>query len=354
MTGIVRPLLPCKVLVAAGALLLASFRTISQPNAAPCRATGAETLATELAHYQPGETALISGTGYGASCAVGVRVTAATGAADSAVVTTDPAGELSFSYTLPQSSSHGQYNVETFLGDDPRPQTLAIFTNGPYIESERPDYAPNNPVTIRGAGWMPGETVTLVFDELDGPDVGMTYTAAADSSGRFTNSEFMTDEHDLAVHFRVTATGEFSGDSAQAEFKDGLTFTTIATGSWNSSFVWSGSLSGTITFGGSKTVTGTGTHFLTELSSGDSIGYSTSLLIGTVSTIESDTSLTLSGNAFGSGTGVAGVVFRSPGAGDDAVITGFTITVSAAASCNSLTMATTGGVLTIVSGTSLT
>src|SRR5262249_42513039 len=222
MRGELPRMYPWKSLLAAGVLLLASYRSVSQTGAVPCLATGIETLRPELPHYQPGEIVHVSGTGYRASCAVSIRLTSADGKADGSTVTTDPAGGLAFSFLLAQESSQGQYKVETYLGADSLPQTAATFTNGAYIETDRLDYAPNNPVTIRGVGWMPGETVTIVLDELDGPDQGMTYTAATDSSGRFTNTDFMTDEHDLAVHFRATATGMSSVRVARTEFKDGL------------------------------------------------------------------------------------------------------------------------------------
>ena len=175
----------------------------------------------------------------------------------STLATTGPGGELSFSYQL--GSAPGEYTVATYMGDDTDPWTSVAVTNGPYVEADMPDYAPGNRVTLSGAGWQPNETVSLIIDELDGPDENVTVTAVADADGVISNGDFVTNEGDLGVHFRVTATGQASGYSTETKFKDGFSATSRATGNWNSDATWSITRPGKISWvDGSKNITGDG------------------------------------------------------------------------------------------------
>jgi hypothetical protein len=88
------------------------------------------------------------------------------------------------------------------------------------IKTDKPDYAPNTNVTVSGTGWMPGEQITLVFHEFPSGDPDATLTTAADASGTFQNSEFMTDVHDEKMNFIVTAAGAISRQTAQTSFTD--------------------------------------------------------------------------------------------------------------------------------------
>jgi hypothetical protein len=344
----------------AAVLLLASYRSWSQPNGGPCGPTGHETLVTDFAHYQPGQTVKATGSGYQLSC--NLTVTVSGQASASTLSTTDPGGNLSFSYEV--GAAPGEYTVATFMGDDADPWTSTTFTNGPYVESDRQDYAPFNPVTILGSGWVPGETITIVLRELDGPDPDVTYTAVADSAGSFTNGDFMTDNHDSGVHFQVTATGEASGYSTQARFTDGITLTSFASGNWNSQDTWFVLRSGTITTSTASTaVVGTSTSFMAELQVGDKIARATTggpsihFVFGIVASITDNTHLNLTANA--AATNASPIAFeahRAPLAGDDVVVAGGnTVTVTTPASINSVNMtAIAGNTLTINSGQLLT
>src|ERR1051326_7174424 len=75
------------------------------------------------------------------------------------------------------------------------------------IQTDRPDYSPGMAVKVTGSGWLPGETVSLVFDEINGPDPDVTYTAVADASGNILNTQFVPDIHALGVTFNLTAPG---------------------------------------------------------------------------------------------------------------------------------------------------
>src|SRR5262249_57258214 len=82
---------------------------------------------------------------------------------------------------------------------------------------------------------------------------------------------------------------------------DANTVTSRATGNWNTAASWVKTLTGTIqTANNSTTVTGTGTSFTTELSPGDVLvfasGASSGTVVGTVASIQNNTSLTLQAN----------------------------------------------------------
>ena len=357
MTALLKKMSPWKGVLGVVVLLLASYRSFSNENGGPCSATGHETLQTAANRYQPGQSVSVTGSGYQASCNLTVSVSGPASA--STLATTDPGGNLSFSYAL--GSAPGEYTVATYLGDDADPWTSKTFTNGPYIETDMPDYAPYNPVTISGSGWQPGESISILIDELDGPDADVSYTAVADSSGNFTSRDFTTDEHDVYVHFLATATGQSSGYSTQTKFSDAFTATSrsvTGTLDWNADSTWSITRTGSITTStASTTVTGTSTKFLTELSVGNVITQTNDAnVLGTVASIASDTSLTLTANAATSQTSIAWKARRVPATTDDALIgNNSNVTVTAPASINSLDQSgTLGTSLTINSGQSLT
>lgn len=120
--------------------------------------------------------------------------------------------------------------------------------------------------------------------------------------------------------------------------------TSAATGNWSATAWPNTGRTGTITTStGSVTVTGTGTLFLTELSVGNIIKNTSNVVIGTIAAINSNTSLTLTGNAASNNTGIA---YRSQGVGPIDVITinaGHDVTVDGVFSCASLTIGTTVG-----------
>jgi hypothetical protein len=90
------------------------------------------------------------------------------------------------------------------------------------VRTDKEDYQPGDTVTVTGAGWEPGETVSLLFHEdLDPPaHPDKTLSAVADSLGHIFNHEYGIDEADEGVRFTLTATGETSGRTAQATFTD--------------------------------------------------------------------------------------------------------------------------------------
>ncbi|HEV8263632.1 MAG TPA: Ig-like domain repeat protein [Gemmatimonadales bacterium] len=114
------------------------------------------------------------------------------------------------------------------------PQRLA------WVQTDKADYSPGEPVTFTGSGWKPGEGVTLVLHEAAMLHPDRTLLATADGSGNIVNNEFTPEAHDVGVTFYVTAQGQTSGLVAQATFTDAALpnsvklqqWETLPTGNW--------------------------------------------------------------------------------------------------------------------------
>lgn len=89
------------------------------------------------------------------------------------------------------------------------------------VTTDRTDYTPGMTVLITGAGWQPGETVTIHLDET--PDVCPSphvWTVVADGGGNITDESFTLDVIHIGVTFDLQATGQLSGFTASAVFTD--------------------------------------------------------------------------------------------------------------------------------------
>lgn len=89
------------------------------------------------------------------------------------------------------------------------------------VRSDKGDYAPGETVTIVGRRWQPGETVSLVLNEMPTQHEVITLTAVADEHGNFVNTDYAPDVHDLGTKYVVDAIGQGSGLTAQTSFTDG-------------------------------------------------------------------------------------------------------------------------------------
>ncbi|HET8833457.1 MAG TPA: Ig-like domain repeat protein, partial [Gemmatimonadales bacterium] len=109
--------------------------------------------------------------------------------------------------------------LATVAGDASDPNLASVNT-------DKDDYQPGDTVTVTGAGWEPGETVSLLFHEDIDPPVhpDKSFTAVADGDGRIVNRDYLIDDEDLNVRFTLQATGLSSGKTAQATFTDAVSF----------------------------------------------------------------------------------------------------------------------------------
>src|SRR5690242_16192066 len=100
-----------------------------------------------------------------------------------------------------------------FLEADDSPATLM---------TDKSDYQPGEFVNVSGTGWLPGETVNLVFHErLDQPfHEDKLLVAVADPNGNIFNDQYELEAHDQGVSYLLTATGTQSGYFAQVYFTD--------------------------------------------------------------------------------------------------------------------------------------
>ena len=128
-----------------------------------------------------------------------------------------------------------------------------------------------------------------------------------------------------------------------------ITLTTRATGNWNSNNTWiSNNLTGTIsTANNSTTVIGVGTNFTGQLLVGLSLyRVDGTTFIGTIATINSATSITLTGNASNNNSSVSFRTRKVPSSLDTAILSsnGFDVTIPTgiAATCTTLEIGVSG------------
>ena len=88
------------------------------------------------------------------------------------------------------------------------------------VTTQQVDYPPGATVVIIGAGFQPGETVSMIIHEMPDAYPDFTLTSVADETGNFTNTDFSPGTIDLGRTFILTAIGQSSGFTAQTTFTD--------------------------------------------------------------------------------------------------------------------------------------
>ena len=120
-----------------------------------------------------------------------------------------------------------------------------------------------------------------------------------------------------------------------------ITLASRVDGNWNAVDTWQGTanLAGTMSSStANANVTGSSTQFLTQLVAGAKLTRTDGTVIGTIQTINSNTSITLTGNASNSNTNISYRVRKIPVAADPVqIVNGFDVTATADAACASLT-----------------
>src|SRR2546425_7376013 len=93
----------------------------------------------------------------------------------------------------------------------------------PTVTTDRQDYPPFSYVDITGTGFMPGETVINQIVQIAGPNPGTTYDpweVVADTNGNYVTTWLVFSDDLIGATLQLTATGEWSGLSAQTKFSD--------------------------------------------------------------------------------------------------------------------------------------
>src|SRR5580765_5283610 len=136
--------------------------------------------------------------------------------------------------------------------------SVTAFSQTATIATDQPDYPPGFTVIITGAGWQPGETVTLQVVHQDptldnSEPAHQPWTVTADGSGNVSSSWYVpTDQDELGATLLLTANGENSGSHAEAIFTDAVaTITAIspsASGSTNGGYTLTVTASGSNPF----------------------------------------------------------------------------------------------------------
>src|SRR5216117_4212454 len=110
----------------------------------------------------------------------------------------------------------------------------------PTIKTDKDDYLPDVRAIISGAGWAPGEAVTLVFTEVPKRHPDQFLKLTADASGNLYYDQWAPERHDLGIRFYVTAIGAHSWSQAQMTLTDGdTTWTGNVSTDWSTAGNWS-------------------------------------------------------------------------------------------------------------------
>ena len=91
----------------------------------------------------------------------------------------------------------------------------------PIVFTDRDDYSPGDTVIVAGAGWHPGEVVSLTIYESPVQRAARVLTVVADTIGEVYENQYRVEPHDRATGFTLVAHGAASSLEAITSFTDG-------------------------------------------------------------------------------------------------------------------------------------
>src|SRR5215471_6695367 len=99
---------------------------------------------------------------------------------------------------------------------------LAVSASAATLYTDHPDYSPGQHVIFTGAGWQPGETVTISVEETSVDPIFLegTVSAIAAADGTISNGQFQVQQSFLGQGFLASAVGQTSGLTASTTFLD--------------------------------------------------------------------------------------------------------------------------------------
>ena len=170
----------------------------------------------------------------------------------------------------------------------------------PTVTTDYPDYYPGEYVVVTGAGWWPGETVSLTFNEEPFQHLPYVLTSVADSTGAFTNAQYLIEDHDLGTTFTLVAVGMSSDLTTQVIFTDSpkVGFVSVGAQSGTVCSTTGGTATYTVTVnrgsGGGSSGSFTANLTISGLPAGVGFGFGTTPLSFAPSDATKSTTLTLS------------------------------------------------------------
>ena len=185
-------------------------------------------VATDKTGYLAGETVTIAGSGFSPDEVVTLQVAHADGTVEADAgheaftVTATAAGTFAASWTLNDDSA-GNAFVLLALGTTTPALPPAAFNRIATVSTSQFDYQPGQTAIISGAGFRPGEDVTLLVEHSNGNNNGaghQPFVIAADESGRVNTTWFVDPDDSESSLFRLTAAGGESKLIATTTFTD--------------------------------------------------------------------------------------------------------------------------------------
>ncbi len=100
------------------------------------------------------------------------------------------------------------------------------------LSTSKDDYHPGEYVVVTGSGFLPGEAVSLTFNETPYQHPDNVLLTTANQNGEIYNDQFLIDDQDLGASFNLVAKGLTSGYTSNYYFTDSAGVT-AATGGTN-------------------------------------------------------------------------------------------------------------------------
>src|SRR5262245_37986081 len=193
-------------------------------------ASGGATISTDHAAYVAGETVTILGSGFMPSDNVTVRVTNSDGAAEAGMghepttVVADAAGAFTATWSVNPGDTGSHDFLVTATGGWSGPSTPAAFSRIAIVSTEFTNYRPGDTANIWGAGFLPGESVTLQVIHVTGASEAgaghQPWTETADIDGKVTTTWYVDPDDSMGSEFLLAATSSLSQLSSEMMFAD--------------------------------------------------------------------------------------------------------------------------------------
>jgi hypothetical protein len=197
----------------------ASTETRKETKTAPATAQKAAALATDKSDYLAGETIVITGAGFMPNERVALQAKHADGAAEpgrgheAKVITASDDGGFTATWQVNAHDSAGNHFTLIAVGASGA-TARASFNRIASARTERTDYRPGETVVISGAGFQPGELVTLQVVQMSSLlDVSShaPFNVVSDANGNISASWQAPASGFGGSMFKLIATGGASG-----------------------------------------------------------------------------------------------------------------------------------------------